>query len=560
MGNPLGVNCSRVVRFIKAGQPGDDAVVYYLTSNVSSISSNSAGVPKDSDASVVVSVWKKQGQQSPVLTQEVKLALYTVLDGVKTVFGQSDCAPQFSFVAGMIEGKDYILAECIDKTTSRVIDSLTIANVRDGNKGDDAVTYRINVVGNIVINGYGIRQSRSTVGIFFYIIEGSTQRAITSDDNCTFSILRYDQSGQSSDVVTTTQAGGSYSLSIPSAFGTDYVNYRVNLNHNGNVVAEANIPVVYNGVGGRIPIPDGEYDSTKSYTATDKIAPLVLCEGEFYVMAKTTTWAAGAGSPKTDYATYGQNATWIYCERFTVIMTQLLMAQLGLIGKAVFWEQFMYSQYGTVNGVATQSYGQPVQAGGTFDPNLLMNFLTGYFKCNNVDIVGKVTATEGTFTGTVNANSGTFNGTLKANLFYASVKVVTATYTIDPATEPYTTFVYNELSGRKFLYLPLAASYDGMEITVFIKNTNGDVSIVDNYVRISRKAGSSDVIYIQQNIAIVKQSDTYYANPVNVPTRDYGATYYGISSSSILLIANTKYVFKSMLGAWYAIEGMFTGE
>lgn len=55
-------------------------------------------------------------------------------------------------------------------------------------------------------------------------------------------------------------------------------------------------------------------------------------------------------SPKADYAANGTDATWLHMEFFRAVYAELLMARLGLIGKAVFYDEFMFSQYGRKNG------------------------------------------------------------------------------------------------------------------------------------------------------------------------------------------------------------------
>ena len=110
-------------------------------------------------------------------------------------------------------------------------------------------------------------------------------------------------------------------------------------------------------------------------------------------------------NPARDYAEKGQNATWILLESYKAAFYEVIMAQLGLIGKAVFYDEYMYSQYGKngTTAVANEgNYGIPTEAGGSFEPNMLLNFLTGYFKCNNVDITGHINATSGTFAGFIN--------------------------------------------------------------------------------------------------------------------------------------------------------------
>lgn len=161
------------------------------------------------------------------------------------------------------------------------------------------------------------------------------------------------------------------------------------------------------GDNGRLPVPYGEYSSEVTYTATDQIAPYVLCAGKYYVMNKTTS--VKGLNPQTDYAANGTNATWIFLENYKAIFVELLMANLGLIGKAVFYNEYQYSQYGkkdTVEVAESGKYDVPIDAGGTFDPNLLLNFLTGYFRCNNADIRGIIRAISGNIGGWEITNEG----------------------------------------------------------------------------------------------------------------------------------------------------------
>ncbi|MCC8154792.1 MAG: hypothetical protein LIP01_11700, partial [Tannerellaceae bacterium] len=87
------------------------------------------------------------------------------------------------------------------------------------------------------------------------------------------------------------------------------------------------------------------------------------------------------------------------------------MADFGLVGGAVFYNNKMMSQQGTdsrytYTDFKEDSNGKPT---GVFEPNFFVNLVTGYLKANNVDITGKVNATDGKFTGEIYATNGTFN-------------------------------------------------------------------------------------------------------------------------------------------------------
>lgn len=142
---------------------------------------------------------------------------------------------------------------------------------------------------------------------------------------------------------------------------------------------------------GMLPFPAGEYSASTRYTATANVAPYVLLSGTYYVMNKVGSWlgTSTGKTPAQDYATNGLNATWLPFENFKAIYVELLMAKLGLMGKAVFYDEFMFSQYGTdASGNPSTNYQD--FAAGTFKPNLLLNFLAG-----DVDLSGKIKAKTG---------------------------------------------------------------------------------------------------------------------------------------------------------------------
>lgn len=224
-----------------------------------------------------------------------------------------------------------------------------------------------------------------------------------------------------------------------------------------------------------IPVPAGEYSSTASYTATAYVAPYVLCEGKYYVLNKQGTFTDV--NPKTDYAANGTKATWLYLENVQYVFTEILMANLALLGKAVFYGKYMYSQYGKKkDGTAVTTsggYGAPVESGGDFVPNLLIDFLSGSLRCKSVDIEGKVNATSGTFSGTVNATAGSFgNMTISGNGFTNPSGVIR----FIEAGSGYLDFrtTSTTLSGNPMLY---AWNASGGPSAYFWANTNAPINV-----------------------------------------------------------------------------------
>ena len=114
--------------------------------------------------------------------------------------------------------------------------------------------------------------------------------------------------------------------------------------------------------------------------------------------------------------------TWMKVEKYNAVYTEILMASLGLIGKAVFNGDFMYSQQGYTidsngNKVAQNygNFGMPsFDNNNDFHPNVLIDFVQGLLRCrkavveestfdnctvNDTCRITKVDATNGTIGG-----------------------------------------------------------------------------------------------------------------------------------------------------------------
>lgn len=163
--------------------------------------------------------------------------------------------------------------------------------------------------------------------------------------------------------------------------------------------------------------------------------------------------------------------------------------------------------------------------------------------------------------GNVICNNGTFKnvkvgGVVTANLFYSPTLSVTSasdrTYTIDPVNAPYNCYFINEPTNTRFIVLPKAADYDGLEIQVFTKVTNWNV---DKMTFI--QAQSSDNLYIKANAF---QAATYGSSIKFVTVESQDAEYKNYKGTTAYMCPNAMCKFKSINGNWYAIEGIFTGE
>ena len=141
---------------------------------------------------------------------------------------------------------------------------------------------------------------------------------------------------------------------------------------------------------GRIIYPAGIYDPNKTYITDKEKAPYVLDTNDkkFYVLAKETSWngAINDGKLPSDNAVE-DNPVWEAFEMFEAVYAQIGVFNQALVGSAVFYEEFVFSQSGrNSKGDASTNYqlfnpddpyGQPNGEG--FYPSICFNFVSGAF-------------------------------------------------------------------------------------------------------------------------------------------------------------------------------------
>lgn len=193
-----------------------------------------------------------------------------------------------------------------------------------------------------------------------------------------------------------------------------------------NVLARAIVPIVKDGKNGRegvdglIVYPAGYFNPEATYSATDETTPVVKYGENFYVLKRGKTYTAAVmpdnrKTPAGDVAYGGEDSRWQLFDKFNAIYTDIIMAEFAKLGGAVFFGEYMFSQNGTLNGMAVsgvdengQAYYKQFKDGvtyGTFIPNLMLNFITGQIIANNASIKGEIDAESGKIGG-FNINYG----------------------------------------------------------------------------------------------------------------------------------------------------------
>lgn len=302
----------------------------------------------------------------------------------------------------------------------------------------------------------------------------------------------------------------------------------------------------------------GEWKEGVTYTRTTSVVPLVSHGSDtyFYYPAKE--------GPLTNSEPSSSNTAWKQQQKIPLLLAELLMTNFGKIASAIFCGNYMFSQYGTLDGEVIEENSsikdtaytnfddrddEDVQ-GSSFIPNLVLNFLTGYARMVKLEAID-MKAIGGTF------DRVKVSGTVTANLFYGKTKTMDNkagyTYNIDPATEPYTCFFYNEpwVDNTYFITLPKASDYDGLEIQIYVKRQAPNTRTVYTMPKINVKCReSTDHLYVKQNSAIAG----------SVQVENIAAEYSDFEGTAVQLQLNKMSKFKSIGGSWYAIEGIYTGE
>lgn len=126
--------------------------------------------------------------------------------------------------------------------------------------------------------------------------------------------------------------------------------------------------------------PAGKFDINREYERTSFQVPFVEHDSQYYYLNKVGKFKGI--DPAKDYAANGKNATWVLGDKIKLAIIEAVVAEFGKIASAVFWNDFMLSQYGI------DAEGKPVETADgykaftpgmdNFTPNILLNFLTGY--------------------------------------------------------------------------------------------------------------------------------------------------------------------------------------
>lgn len=131
---------------------------------------------------------------------------------------------------------------------------------------------------------------------------------------------------------------------------------------------------------GQIIYPMGQFDENVTYICDENKAPYVYdnVAKKYYILNKIGSWCGVNydAIPSTD-----PSDSWLEMESFEALFTKIAIVANGLIGSAVFVNEWMFSQQGIdANGqVSTnyESFDRTNPTAGIFTPNIAFNFETG---------------------------------------------------------------------------------------------------------------------------------------------------------------------------------------
>ena len=240
------------------------------------------------------------------------------------------------------------------------------------------------------------------------------------------------------------------------------------------------------GAKGQIVYPAGVYSADTIYTTTSEKAPYVFDTGDnnYYVLNTIMSWDASQQVKKTPHEDVGEGGThsWILMESFDAIYANIGVFGTALVGSAVFWDDWMYSQRGIDNqGDPSSDFERfspsaPMGPDALFTPNIAFNFKTGdgflaagkirfYAEgkvvCNNIEI------TDSLIQEYVNYDISSSNQSITVTDLYAQISGSNTTNFVGKVTLNY--------PATKFEFSP-GVRYSG----AVINNSGYDIKVIYN--------------------------------------------------------------------------------
>lgn len=251
----------------------------------------------------------------------------------------------------------------------------------------------------------------------------------------------------------------------------------------------------------------GVYDSSKTYYGNQYRVDAVKYNGIYYVARIDAGEFHNIAPTNTSkWNNFGA--------QFESIATGLLLAENANIAGFIFRNNRLESSLSDANG----------------QPNIILDGVSG---------------------------NSRFSGILKASLYYGSMKKITdATnreYQIDPQKEAFNGFFIDEPTNIRFVTLPKAKDYDGLEIKIYTKQSHWRP---DRWTVVQSQSTDDFYVKLGNIYNVYDANDKKYVAALE----NYMTPYTNIKGTGCAMIPNVMHTFKSMNGAWFSIQGLYTGE
>lgn len=264
-----------------------------------------------------------------------------------------------------------------------------------------------------------------------------------------------------------------------------------------------------NGENGKSPamVYRGVYDSNKTYYGNQYRVDAVKYNGIYYVARIDAGEFHNVAPTNTSkWNNFGA--------QFESIATGLLLAENANIAGFIFRNNRLESSLSDANG----------------QPNIILDGVSG---------------------------NSRFSGILKASLYYGSMKKITdATnrkYQIDPQKEAFNGFFIDEPTNLRFVTLPKAKDYDGLEIKIYTKQSHWTP---DRWTVVLSQSTDDFYVKLGNIYNVYDANDKKYVAALE----NYMTPYTNIKGSGCAMVSNVMHTFKSMNGAWFSVQGLYTGE
>lgn len=163
------------------------------------------------------------------------------------------------------------------------------------------------------------------------------------------------------------------------------IEYSSNDDNTGSTIGEWSNPAILNGKPGsngkkgQLIYPAGQYSESTTYETTEDTAPYVWDNNGFYVLNTIMRW----NGIEQGYVRPAESDAWVKFNSFDAIYSNIGVFGQALVGSAVFYENFVFSQKGrTSSGSTNSEYHQfnkidPMNESNAWRPNICLNLSTG---------------------------------------------------------------------------------------------------------------------------------------------------------------------------------------